>query len=73
MRSWAETCARADPSVGGASLANRIFRILEVVEEWLARRRQRLDLAGLDEHLLEDLGLSRADVAREVGKPFWRP
>jgi uncharacterized protein YjiS (DUF1127 family) len=36
------------------------------------RRQQRFDLAALDERGLKDVGLSRADVAREVDKPFWR-
>ena len=36
------------------------------------RRQQRFDLAALDERGLKDVGLSRADVAREIDKPFWR-
>lgn len=40
---------------------------------WMERRRQRMMLARLDEHLLDDLGLSSEDVARETAKPFWRP
>ncbi len=39
---------------------------------WQQRARERHILAGLDEHMLRDLGLSRADVASEVRKPFWR-
>ena len=29
-------------------------------------------LAALDDHTLQDIGLSRCDVEREVTKPFWR-
>ena len=49
-----------------------LLAILDTAVLWQARRTQRLALAGLDGRLLKDLGLSRADVARETGKPFWR-
>jgi uncharacterized protein YjiS (DUF1127 family) len=39
---------------------------------WYLRRQQRFDLAALDDRGLRDVGLSRAEVAREVDKPFWR-
>ena len=37
----------------------------------LKRSRQRRDLAGLSDELLKDIGLSRADVARECGRWPW--
>jgi uncharacterized protein YjiS (DUF1127 family) len=37
----------------------------------LEQSRQRRALADLDEHLLRDIGLSRADVARERGRWPW--
>ena len=36
------------------------------------RLRQRRALAALDDRLLQDIGLSRADVERECSRPFWR-
>jgi uncharacterized protein YjiS (DUF1127 family) len=42
------------------------------VHEWWRRRQGRHELARMDERGLRDLGLSRADVFREVRKPFWR-
>jgi uncharacterized protein YjiS (DUF1127 family) len=43
-----------------------------VVTHWSDRARQRSALAELDDRLLEDAGITRAQVAREIRKPFWR-
>jgi uncharacterized protein YjiS (DUF1127 family) len=32
----------------------------------------RRHLARMDDRLLRDIGLSRADAKREINKPFWR-
>ena len=44
----------------------------EQVLAWLDRARQRRQLQQLGDHMLKDIGLSRADVEAEVCKPFWR-
>ena len=36
------------------------------------RARQRRALAGFDDRLLADIGVSRVDAARETNKPCWR-
>ncbi|MCI0431754.1 MAG: DUF1127 domain-containing protein [Rhodospirillales bacterium] len=36
------------------------------------RRRQRAALMSLDDRLLKDIGLTRADAEREYDKPLWR-
>jgi uncharacterized protein YjiS (DUF1127 family) len=59
-------------SVLGA-LAQSVARGLDQLLEWQDRARQRRQLASLESHILKDLGLSRADVAGESSKPFWRP
>jgi uncharacterized protein YjiS (DUF1127 family) len=41
--------------------------------EWDRRIRQRRHLRELDDRALADLGLARADIAREVEKRFWQP
>jgi len=38
----------------------------------MERRRQRQQLARLNEAMLKDIGLTRADVTKEIDKPFWR-
>jgi uncharacterized protein YjiS (DUF1127 family) len=53
-----------------ATLPSRLFdRLLT----WQERAEQRQYLARLDDWMLRDIGLSRADVASETDKPFWRP
>jgi uncharacterized protein YjiS (DUF1127 family) len=56
-----------------AALARSVARGIDQLLEWQDRARQRRQLAALEGHILKDLGLSRADVARESGKPFWHP
>jgi uncharacterized protein YjiS (DUF1127 family) len=43
-----------------------------VLSTWQERAQGRRALSRLDDHLLRDIGLSRADVERELMKPFWR-
>ena len=35
------------------------------------RVRERRALAALDDRMLRDIGISRADAERETSKPFW--
>ena len=53
-----------------ASLSD--FQWFNTLNIWMQRSRQRKDLAQLDQHLLDDLGLTREMVAKEMAKPFWR-
>jgi uncharacterized protein YjiS (DUF1127 family) len=39
---------------------------------WIDRTEQRRYLAELDDRLLSDAGLTRADRDNECSKPFWR-
>ncbi len=41
------------------------------VRFWSERARQRRQLAALDDRMLKDIGLTRADVMSETDKPFW--
>ncbi|WP_296288419.1 hypothetical protein [Pseudomonas sp.] len=49
--------------------------LLELLALWQARSRVRGQLASMaraNPHLIEDIGLTRRQVALEVAKPFWR-
>ena len=38
---------------------------------WRQLHRERRELARLSDAALDDIGLSRADILREVERPFW--
>jgi uncharacterized protein YjiS (DUF1127 family) len=42
------------------------------VREWRPRTRERGELAALDDRMLKDIGLTRADAEFLSNKPFWR-
>jgi uncharacterized protein YjiS (DUF1127 family) len=50
-----------------------VARVADLMLGWTDRMRQRRHLAELDDRLLQDIGLSRADVEAEISRPFWRP
>ena len=45
---------------------------LRVPLAWIERSRQRRALAELDDRLLRDIGLTRAEARVEATQPFWR-
>jgi len=44
----------------------------ETIMFWTERSRQRGVLGELDQHELDDMGITRDDAARETKKHFWR-
>ncbi|MEQ8319769.1 MAG: DUF1127 domain-containing protein [Rhodospirillales bacterium] len=58
------------------SLAVAVFvmpeRGLDLMQVWETRLRQRQHLARLNYSLLEDMGMTPEDAARESAKPFWQ-
>ncbi len=57
---------------GIARLVRLPLAILQTLLVWQERDQQRRHLASLDDRLLSDMGISRADAAREAAIPFWR-
>jgi len=45
---------------------------LRLLRHWLEIKQQRRRLAQLDDYMLRDIGLTRADVQAEIEKPFWQ-
>ena len=46
--------------------------LLEILGLWYRRSQDRRHLAELDDRLLNDLGIDRAQANFETAKPFWR-
>ena len=49
-----------------------LTRLIEAPLDWRDRARQRRQLQMMDDFMLRDIGLSRADIEQESQKPFWR-
>lgn len=65
--------APRDASNGyGNGFGRALVVLFDTVADWSERRRQRRALQALPDHLLQDIGVSRADVAQEAEKPFWK-
>ena len=47
-------------------------KVTGTVQLWVRRSNDRRLLAMMNDHLLNDIGLTRADVVRESGKFFWQ-
>jgi uncharacterized protein YjiS (DUF1127 family) len=47
-------------------------RLLEKLRLWRQRAQDRAALAALDDRMLADLGISRAEAEFLSNKPFWR-
>jgi uncharacterized protein YjiS (DUF1127 family) len=66
------------PARGGMAVAALFLafsgarRLMDLATVWVARRRQRQRLHEMSDHMLRDIGASRADTEHEAGKPFWR-
>jgi uncharacterized protein YjiS (DUF1127 family) len=72
-----ETMRPSHATLAGLRATSRpwllVARAADLLLAWHERARQRRCLRSLDDHMLRDIGLSRADVEGEAEKPFWRP
>jgi len=65
----AKVSADYGPASSGEGLVGRAVAVLFA---WYERARQRRHLSALDDRMLKDIGLTRADVEFEAGKHFWK-
>jgi uncharacterized protein YjiS (DUF1127 family) len=50
-----------------------MLRCVVAFVKWEERRRSRQQLRDLDQHMLDDIGLTRHQADREAARPFWMP
>jgi uncharacterized protein YjiS (DUF1127 family) len=55
----------------GGNSRSWLIAMSDKIEAFVAAARQRRQLQRLDDHMLKDIGLSRADVHRELHRPLW--
>ncbi len=54
------------------ALTESLSDLMGRMQHWIDVYRQRQQLAALDDHMLQDIGLDRASVNQELSKPFWK-
>ena len=59
------------PCLARAGLGALLASWLIKADEMIATYRERRALLAASDHMLRDLGLSRADAYREAGRSFW--
>jgi uncharacterized protein YjiS (DUF1127 family) len=53
------------------SLRSLLIVLADRLDRWRMLSRQRYQLMGMSDHILKDIGISRADAEREAIRPFW--
>ena len=54
------------------ALGDASDHVVASLGEWRRRTRERAELAALDDRMLKDIGLTRAEAQFLSNKPFWR-
>ncbi len=65
-----------DLSAGFYALVQKIESTVKSIDNtfatWIVRTEDRRQLARMSDHMLNDIGLNRIEVANEINKPFWQ-
>lgn len=71
------TYAKPGRRIGVDGIVHKVSLVavtaIETLHLWQTRASQRRGLLGLDDRLLRDIGVTRAQAEEEARKPFWRP
>lgn len=54
------------------SFMQKLSSAMNQIQIWSDRYHQRKQLAQLEQHSLEDIGVDGEQVAWEISKPFWK-
>jgi len=74
---WEKTndCCTIDlPAAAGSGRAapEHVAEFVALFKEWQRRAHGRAELAALSDRELRDIGVTRYEARREIGKSFWR-
>jgi len=69
---WHATRGRPRQRHGVLALGDAWDHVVARMSEWRRRSRERAELGALDDRMLKDIGLTRADAEFLSNKPFWR-
>ena len=65
-----DTSGAADGATSG--IVDILTALLSRLSVWQQRAATRRHLAGMNDHMLKDIGFSRSDAEQECRKPFWK-
>src|SRR5438270_6310367 len=69
---WHATRSRSGQRHAVLALGDAWDHVVATLREWRRRTRERAELGALDDRVLKDIGLTRADAEFLSNKPFWR-
>jgi len=69
---WHQPQHRARRRNAVQALSDAGNHFVATLREWRRRNLERGELAALDDRMLKDIGLTRADAEFLSNKPFWR-
>ena len=68
-----QTCspATADLNLFVFTLAQNLTKLAMIPEKWRLRHKSSMELARIDKHTLQDIGISDATRFAAMNAPFW--